>query len=184
MRPILGLLPFLLLLGVLTAAAQADTSRTLVTPTDTLTAPGPALDSAAPTGYVMTKSPTTAVLYSIVPGLGQIYNEQYWKAPMFFGVAGFFAYQAIDYHLQYNRQADLVDAADPADPTLTRSRALREFYRDQRDLNIAYFLGVEVLNMIDAYVGAHLFDFNVDDSISSRLYYDPFRNGVGMMMRW
>ena len=66
-------------------------------------------------------------------------------------------------------------------------RREREFYRDNRDVNIAYFIGVQILSMIDAYVGAHLFDFDVDNSeegLSSRLYVDPAQARVGLLMQW
>ena len=33
------------------------------------------------------KSPTKAMLFSIIPGGGQVYNEDYWKAPIMFGGA-------------------------------------------------------------------------------------------------
>ena len=46
----------------------------------------------------------------------------------------------------------------------------REFYRDNRDMSAFYLLGVYVLATVDAYVGAHLFDFDVsDDAISYRI---------------
>lgn len=181
-------LPLLLLLFVGSASAQGDTTRTIV---DTSTAPVLAATTAAneETGYRMTKSPTAAVLFSIVPGGGQLYNGQPIKAGLFAGVAGYFAFQVIRYHTRFREKADEVDALPLDDSTGLRDfrKREREIFRDNRDLNGAYYIGVTLLSMIDAYVGAHLFDFDVDDSedgLSSRLYLDPTRTGVGLMLRW
>ncbi|MBL0107257.1 MAG: hypothetical protein IPP52_08235 [Ignavibacteria bacterium] len=44
--------------------------------------------------------------------------------------------------------------------------ALREFYRDQRDnFIIIYSLILYVVNLIDAYVDAQLYDFDVSEKI-------------------
>jgi hypothetical protein len=50
------------------------------------------------------------------------------------------------------------------DPFLeNRYRNLRDFYRDQRD-NFAIYLALTyLLNLVDAYVDAHLFDFTVTE---------------------
>lgn len=134
--------------------------------------------------FVMTRNPTTAVLLSIVPGGGQLYNKQYWKIPLFTGAAAFFIYRVIHFHNLFQEQAALAEAArnDPFKYSFLKQQ--REFYRDERDLNAAYFLGVEILNMIDAYVGAHMFDFDVSDDMTSRIYLDPMNNGVGFSLRW
>ena len=39
------------------------------------------------TGLEMSKSPTSALWRSVIPGWGQYYNEEYWKAPLLFGSA-------------------------------------------------------------------------------------------------
>jgi hypothetical protein len=40
-----------------------------------------------------TKSPTGALVRSaILPGLGQFYNEAYWKIPIIYGLGAFFIY--------------------------------------------------------------------------------------------
>lgn len=182
----------LLLFGISSARAQADTTRTVrdttVVDTAAVQAEGPA-EEAEPTGYVMTKSPTVAIALSIVPGGGQIYNEQYIKSALFIGAGTFFAVQAIRNHVRFIEKADEVDALPEDDPDGDRDflRREREFYRDNRDVNIAYFIGVQILSMIDAYVGAHLFDFDVDageEGLSSRLYLDPERIGIGVAMTW
>jgi len=134
--------------------------------------------------FVMSRSPTTAVLLSIVPGGGQIYNEQYWKVPLFAGAAGYFIYRVIHYHNLFSAKADEAERTGIGNPGYELLKRQRESYRDNRDLNAAYFLGIEILNMIDAYVGAHMFDFDVDDDVSSRIYLDPVNTGLGVSLRW
>jgi hypothetical protein len=177
--------------GQSASANGGDTARrTLPVPPDSGTASASRSEAGVgdTTKFTMTKSPTMAILYSIIPGGGQIYNRQYWKAPLFFGAAVFFAWRVIYYHNLFLDTAAVIDAlpstVSSTDPQRLRLRAQREFYRDNRDLNAAYFLGVEILNMIDAYVGAHLFDFDVSDEVSSRIYLDPMRFGAGVSLRW
>jgi hypothetical protein len=178
--------PLLLLVGLAPAAlAQVDTLRADTAGTPVVVA----ATSDTASGARMTKSPTAAVLFSILPGGGQIYNEQYIKSAAFIGAAGYFAFQAVRYHMLFLDKADEVDALPASDSTgvRLRLRGERELYRDNRDNNVAYYLGVTLLSMIDAYVGAHLFDFDVDnseDGLSSRLYLDPMRREVGVMLRW
>lgn len=196
-----SLLPFLVsvilcwLAGIAPAAAQETPPVSASQQIDTTaldsvrgaTPPAPSRrkgDTVAGGGYVMTKSPTTAVLLSIVPGGGQWYNEQYWKIPLFAGVAGYFVYRVFYYQNLFLDKAAEADAVDQFDSRYPALKQQREFYRDNRDLNAAYFIGVEILGMIDAYVGAHLFDFDVDDDVSSRLYFDPMNTAVGFSVRW
>ena len=170
----------------LPALAQADTGRAVsavdsVPPPDSARQPGFFSDTTA---FVMTKSPLKAVLFSIVPGGGQLYNEQYWKVPLFAGAAGYFIWRVIYYNNLFQEKADAADAATSASPDYSLLKQQREFYRDERDENAAYVLGIEILGMIDAYVGAHMFDFTVGDGVTSRLYFTPDQPGVGVNVKW
>lgn len=118
--------------------------------------------------FKMKKDPWKAVLYSaILPGAGQIYNHSYWKVPIIAGLGGYFVYGIIDNNNQYTDYKDLYAQSqtvqNPAgDPQL---QYLREFYRDQRDNFIVYSLILYLVNLIDAYVDAQLYDFDVSDNI-------------------
>jgi hypothetical protein len=174
----------LLLALAMPLRAQPDTSRPAIPPPDSSTF---TREDEPENGLRMTKSPLLATVLSIVPGAGQLYNEDYWKVPLFAAAGGFFVYRTLYYHNLFINKVDELEAMPDVDSTVSRRLSLRtqrEFYRDNRDLNFAYFLGVEILSMIDAYVGAHLFDFDVDDDISSRIMLDPERMGVRFMMRW
>jgi hypothetical protein len=116
--------------------------------------------------FRMKKSPLTAVLLSaVLPGAGQIYNQSYWKAPIIMGLVGYFGYEYFrqnnlykDYRDRYNEsQTEINPEGDP------ELKSLREFYRNQRDNFVWYFMIVYVINLADAYIDAHLFDFDVKD---------------------
>lgn len=124
--------------------------------------------SPGKTVFKMKKSPWKAVAYSaILPGAGQFYNHSYWKIPVILGLGGYFVYgwinnnnEYLDYKTLYQESQTVNNPA--GDPQL---QYLREFYRDQRDNFIIYSLILYVVNLIDAYVDAQLYDFDVSDSI-------------------
>lgn len=114
--------------------------------------------------FVSTKSPWTAVLMSaVIPGAGQIYNESYWKAPIIWGLAGWLVYNWVQNNNSYKGNRDLYINTGDED-----YRTLRTFYRDQRDLFSIYMGLTYLLNLVDAYVDAQLFDFSVDEDFLIR----------------
>lgn len=97
---------------------------------------------------LQTKRPGKALLFSIIPGGGQLYNESPVKAVLFAGAFTYFAYEYMRIDGNYQD--------DPTDQTLHRSR------NDQIWLMALTW----VLNLGDAYVEAQLWDFEsyeVDD---------------------
>lgn len=117
--------------------------------------------------FRMRKSPWLAVLQSaVLPGLGQFYNESYWKIPIFLGLSAYLGYEIYNntktYHDYRDRYANS-QLLYPPDGDLSL-KTLRNFYHDQRDEFIWYFAIVYVVNLVDAYVDAHLFDFDVRES--------------------
>jgi hypothetical protein len=110
--------------------------------------------------FVMQKSPWGAVARSaIIPGWGQVYNESYWKAPVVWGVMGWFVYVWIDNNNKYIDYKNLYSTTGISD-----HKEYRDFYRDQRDEFAIYLVLTYFLNLVDAYVDAHLFDFSVDEN--------------------
>ncbi len=140
-------------------------------------------------GFVMHKSPLRAVAYSLLlPGMGQIYVESYWKAPLFIAGAGGLVYSIIWNHNRFSNYAEdvdraIADGADPESNEVRLMKARREFYRDNRDLSGLYLIGVYALAAVDAYVGAHLFDFDVSDDLSLRFIPD-YRSGLRLSVSY
>jgi Family of unknown function (DUF5683) len=110
--------------------------------------------------FVMQKSPWGAVLRSaLLPGLGQIYNESYIKAPIIWGGLTALVLGWRFYDKRYANYKDIYSHTG-----LSKYKDVRDFYRDQRDLMSIYIALVYVLNLVDAYVDAQLFDFNVQEN--------------------
>jgi len=145
-----------------------------------------------------TKSPMGALYRSAIPGWGQLYVEHYWKAPLVFGAAATFTGLIFYYHSNYRTAAIEADALinpyrnntpysgvnqhnnRPVNFTfdrteLDRVKRRREFNRDLRDRNGFFLLTIYIIGAIDAYTGAHLYDFNVDDDLS--IMFAPNING-------
>lgn len=124
--------------------------------------------------FVMKKSPLKAVLLSAaLPGLGQYYNESYWKIPIVALAGGYFGYEIIHQNnifLDYKEQ--YIASQTPENPNGNQQILVtRNFYKDQRDKFIFYFGIFYVVNLVDAYVDAHLYDFDVSDKI--KLGFEP-----------
>jgi hypothetical protein len=120
--------------------------------------------------FVMQKSPAGALFRSaIIPGWGQIYNQSYWKAPIVWGFIGYYMYFWIRNNNSYIDYGDLYKKSLLEDiPNIDYYReyykTYRDFYHDQRDLFTIYIAIVYFLNLLDAYVDAQLFDFNIQEN--------------------
>lgn len=126
------------------------------------------------------KSPTGAILRSLaLPGWGQYYVESYWKAPIFVAAYGTVIFFIIDNNNKYNLAAN--EYASYTGTDLLHKDFLyrkREYFRDYRDLNILYLAGIYLISAIDAYVGANLYEFTVDDNLALNLKINTIGNPV------
>ena len=122
--------------------------------------------------FVMTKSPWGAVLRSaVIPGWGQFYNESYLKIPVVLGVMGYCVYGYVHNNNQYHNYSNLYNQIIVTEGyDRYNYERLREDYHDRRDLFAVYMGLAYVLNLIDAYVDAQLFDFTVEEN---RYYQSP-----------
>ncbi len=146
-------------------------------------------DSFTAPSYMFKPSPRKAVIYSaIFPGLGQIYNRQYWKLPILYGGFVGFTYAItwnngyyIDYlegyqdimdtnpntirwhkMLPYGMNPGSVDEKWFADVLKQR----KDYYRYYRDLSIIGTVALYLLAIVDAYVDSQLFDFDMSPDLS------------------
>ncbi len=134
-------------------------------------------------GYVSTKKPGLALLFSaVLPGAGQTYNESYWKIPIVLGFGSYFVYGWIHNNNLYKGYRD--DFKKSLETNLSGNGSLlrlREFYKDQRDTFTWYFAILYLLNLVDAYVDAALYDFDVGGDLKLRMF--PVQSGrVGLLL--
>ncbi|MFD2568206.1 DUF5683 domain-containing protein [Pseudotenacibaculum haliotis] len=135
-------------------------------------------------------SPSKAAFYSAVfPGMGQIYNKKYWKAPIVWAALGTSTYFYLDNNSQYKRyrrafrqrEAGLQDEFTLDDGTVLISRngliSAQRTLRNNRDLSLLSTVLIYVLQIVEASVNAHLLQFDTSDNLSVKpvVVPDPLR---------
>lgn len=160
---------------------------------DSVAIPGvAAVDTAQKKQFLLSsftnlERPGKAALRSaIIPGLGQAYNRSYWKIPVIYAggaVLGYFlvtnnsTYQSLRYALIARNAGRTTDeyathprlGTDHANGT-QNLRYYRDYFRRNRDLTIIISVAAWGLNIAEAYVHAHLKEFDVSDDLSLRLH--------------
>ena len=131
------------------------------------------------------KNPKKAMYLSMVmPGLGQIYNEKYWKLPIIYGIMGGGGYFVYDQNKEYQyflgglvtMQTDSLTEFEgyTKDQLTTR----KDKYRKNRDLTIFALVAFWGLNIMDAYVDAHFSTFDISDNLSMKIEPTTFNSLV------
>lgn len=155
-----------------TAAKAADTLAK-TTPRDTLAQSQQARtesDTLAKRDTIAKRlSPELVALgAALLPGFGQVYNQAYWKLPILYGLFGWFGYNFWTQHqlyLEFRERYNSDLEQRPIPPSAEANRRFREFYREQRDEFGVYLLLVYLASIVDAYVDAHLFGFDISDDL-------------------
>ena len=122
------------------------------------------------------------IMSACFPGLGQIYNRKYWKAPVIYVALGGIGYWGITNQVKYkyysnNLRAANDDDANTINETLYSIDQLitqKKYYQKYRDISIMLGALVYLVNIIDANVDAHLRTFDVSDDLSLQL--NPYSN--------
>lgn len=175
---------------VTTINIPSDTVTTIIPRADTVAA---TVSAPADIKDEIVHSPQKAAMYSaILPGLGQAYNKKYWKIPLVYG-----GFAAFGYFINFNNNryklfklyySDLTDGNDMTNSFLDYKYVdgdkmddlsyvetlKRGFIREQdrwrrwRDMNIIMIVGFYGLNIIDASVDAHFFNWDISDDLTLR----------------
>jgi len=145
-------------------------------------------------------------LGAIVPGAGQIYNKSYWKLPIVYGAFMGCGYAITWTHGRYSNYktayldlyTDIQNGTVVEDPVKTYIAVLPDGYslsqvggastwlntlknrqsimRRYRDYSILATVIVYALSLIDAYVDAQLFDYDISPdltlNVEPQIYYD------------
>lgn len=127
------------------------------------------------------KNPTKAILLSaFIPGAGQIYNENYIKGGITIGLQTFFISSIIYYDDQMSDYKKLENSAKTtSDKNFYHQRYLSA-HENRR--NSGWWAGtVLLLSMVDAYVDAHLYNF---DSTKKNLKLKFKPNYIGLKLEF
>ncbi len=131
-------------------------------------------------------SPTKAtVLSAVLPGAGQVYNHQAWKVPIIYAAAATVTYFAItngknrskfkdEYYNRINGNTDLL-LPDYVSYTNEGIYNLYNTYKSNFQLSIIIGIAFYAVQVLDAYVYGHLFNFDLTEDLSLNLtpYYYP-----------
>lgn len=136
--------------------------------------------------------PGKAALYSLViPGAGQVYNGKIWKVPLIYAALGATGYFVIDNSNEYFELRDgyverlkaLEENRTPSDIYVNHPRygflspesirIYRNEFNRYRQISIFIFALTWIANSAEAFVDAHLSDFDVNDDLSLRLFVPP-----------
>jgi len=128
--------------------------------------------------------PKRAGLYSaILPGLGQIYNKQYWKTGLVAVAAGTVTYFIIDNRKNYQKYQEAYISRIDNNPATTDTYyqysindidILRRGFRKYYEYSIISGTLCYLVNILDAFTSSHLKTFDMSKNISMRA--TPFYN--------
>ena len=114
-----------------------------------------------------------------MPGAGQVYTKKYWKVPIIYAGLITSAYYFTENHDLYDLYKGTYlnrldgNTSDNLDYSNTDAHLLEltEHYRRNREVSALLFTLTYILNIVDASVSAHLFDYEVTEDIS--LHFQP-----------
>lgn len=130
--------------------------------------------------------PSKAAFYSaIFPGMGQIYNKKYWKAPFVWGALAIPTYYYQINNSDYKRyrnayrlrkaglQDEFTDEFGTSSVSLETLETAQEQLKENRDFSLLSGVILYVLQIVEASVNAHLLQFNTDDNLSLKPTFIP-----------
>jgi hypothetical protein len=120
-----------------------------------------------------------SIMSTILPGSGQVYNRKYWKLPIVYAGLGGLGYMFYTNRTNYNKLAkevrkrnDKTISTSTWDSTYSYSYSASDLlifanqYRRKSELSAVGLLLFYSFQIVDAYVDAHLFSFDVSDDLS------------------
>jgi len=113
----------------------------------------------------------SALLSTAIPGAGQFYNRRYWKIPLIYGTFGTLYYFADLNNKYYNEYLLRYASYGLPGPTVFYDddvpdyilERYKDYYHRNRDF-VYIFIGLTyVLNIVDALVDAHLYNYDAGE---------------------
>ena len=129
-----------------------------------------------------------AIMSACLPGLGQIYNRKWWKVPIVYaglGGIGYFSYRNFSEYRSYLHAYEYKTGDLPEGVTLTdyetqlankyaegQLQTYKESYRRNFELFTILTTVWYGLNIVDAVVDGHLYNYDISDDLSINV--DPY----------
>ena len=138
------------------------------------------------------KSPKKAAILSIIPGAGQFYTQKYWKIPIIYSALITSAYYINDNNDQYKMYKNtylnrMNGQDDDIDYTNNELIILKDHYKRNREISVMLFSLTYLLNIIDASVNAHLFEYEVNENLLIQIrpvkMIDSYHTGIALNIR-
>ncbi len=174
-------------------------SQSIITPSDTI-------KSAKNKKVQSFKSDTThspkiaGLLSACIPGLGQAYNQKYWKIPIIYGIGTYLISNIVlntQKYNDFNASYQILLKSDSLRSLMEKEtlsnfvtqygvdtqqgannlRILRDEFQRLRDLTIIFTVVTYVLNIVDASVDAHFYNFDVSENLSMKIKPTLFAYG-------
>ncbi len=144
-------------------------------------------------------------LGAVIPGYGQIVNKKYWKLPIIYGGfmgCGFaISWTSKEYKFYKTAYRDIIDNdpntnsfMDPipdgmtidqifgsTDAYINRLKSYQDSYRRYRDLSILISVIYYGLTILEAYVDAQLYDYDISPDLSMRVQPTLINNDVAYL---
>jgi len=114
----------------------------------------------------------SALLSTILPGAGQVYNRQSWKVGLVWGGIGFTLYNLDQNLSQYRRFRDAYELSimgeEHALSFLSENalKTYRDQFRSNLELNYIALGAIYLLNIAEAFISGHLAGFDVSENLS------------------
>ena len=132
-------------------------------------------------------SPHKASVYSaFIPGAGQVYNKKYWKVPIIYAALGSAVYFTYDNKQKYNQYRNAFQLRQNGEIddyyeiyTNNQLITIMDYYERNKELSIIMTAAVYILNIVDASVDAHLFDFDVSEDLSLNTTPKLIKTNIG-----
>jgi hypothetical protein len=173
--------------------AGTDSNQTAAAANVTTPAADSTLDIDAKKEPFQPKPKRSGMYSAICPGLGQLYNRQYWKIPVIYvgiGVAAYIIANNLNNYQTY-RLAYIDALSNHADQftgiyNTSQLQQLESQYEQYLDLAVL-FTGIGyALQVLDAVTYAHLKNFDISRDLSMKMQPVAFPRGagLGLVLNW
>jgi hypothetical protein len=187
------LVPFLLfMIASLTLSAQVESEETDNNKQENKSSTIPFPDSIFKFNVKKPIAKRAGMFSAILPGLGQVYNKQYWKVGVVVAasgvVTGFMIFNTKKYNLYQQAYLGRIDNDPTTTDTFTNYQTsdidlLRKTYRKYVEYTVIAGTVCYLINILDAFTAAHLKSFDMSKNISMRAapFFDQ-RNQFGIKL--